>query len=175
MLTLAEVFFIFCTMWNRYPIRALKFIAYFYVLLALMYIFMHLMGVGKSAGVIAPDWQALLNRKMILGVILLGVTYPLIGFKVVKLQLPEGGLAVHGRGLRDAAQLCGFKLQQEDDKSLHFVADNAIRRVLSVYEDNVEMIFDDETHIRMSGLRRDIARIELRIRDYLRNASLHSA
>ncbi|MDR1225645.1 MAG: hypothetical protein LBK47_01945 [Prevotellaceae bacterium] len=135
----------------------------------LLYAFMYLMGIENPAGSIKPDWQALFNRRMILGIVLLGLAYPLIGFKLVKLQLPEGGLVAHERGLRDAAQLCGFRFKQESDGSLHFVAENPVRRALSVYEDNVVVTFEDDTNITVTGLRKDVARIELRIKDYVQD------
>ncbi|MDR0418872.1 MAG: hypothetical protein LBH34_01510 [Prevotellaceae bacterium] len=153
--------------WKRYPIRAAKYVFYFYILLLIIYALMYLMGVTAGSDGTKPlDWHALFNVRLMIGLSILGLSYPLIGFNTMTIEMPAGD---HDRGIKEAVELCGYKLKSVEEGKMHFVALSMARRVLAMFEEDIWVEFNNGNTIKVSGLRKDVARVRLRINDYLRD------
>ena len=93
--------------WKRYPIRAVKQVAYFYIFFILLYVVLHVAS-GESLAVM-PDFSTLFTPRLLVGLTLLGVCYPLVGFSTVKEPLPGGEWEVHEQPLREIMSKSGYK------------------------------------------------------------------
>ena len=155
--------------WKRYPIRAAKYVLCFYFLAFCLLGAAHLYS-GNSLTA-APDFSTLFTPRLLIGLALLGVCYPLLGFNTVSIPLPEGGWERHGKPLHEAMALCRFKFKKNDNGRLLFCADSPLRRLLTVFEDEVALELNNDNALIIKGLRKDVALIRLRVGDYIRKIS----
>jgi len=155
--------------WKKYPIRAVKYVLYFYFLAFCLLEAMHLFS-GK-AFTTRPDLSALFTPRLLFGLALLGLCYPLIGFNTVSVPLPEGGWEKHGKPLHEAMAQCRFRFKKNDNGKLIFCADSRIRRLLTMFEDNLTLELRANNALLISGLRKDVAQVRLRVGDYVRQIS----
>jgi hypothetical protein len=118
-----------------------------------------------------PDFSTLFTTRLLIGLSLLGVFYPLIGFLSVKEPLPVGGMEKHEQPLREIMSKSGYKLVKSDGDKLIFRAYSPMRRVLTMFEDDITMELKDDGMLAISGLRKEVSRIRLRVGDYVRAAS----
>ncbi|MDR1343483.1 MAG: hypothetical protein LBK18_09570 [Prevotellaceae bacterium] len=153
--------------WRRYPIRAVKQVAYFYIFFMLLYIILHVVS-GKSLTTM-PDFSTLFTPRLLIGLALLGVCYPFIGFLSVKEPLPEGGMERHEHPLREVMSRSDYKLVKSESTKLVFRAYSPMRRVLTMFEDDITMELKDDDTLVISGLRKEVLRIRLRVSDYVRS------
>ncbi|MDR0688414.1 MAG: hypothetical protein LBF55_07020 [Prevotellaceae bacterium] len=154
--------------WKRYPIRAVKQVAYINIFFALLCVVLHVAS-GKSLATM-PDFTTLLTPRLLIGLSLLGVCYPLIGFMSVEEPLPGGGMARHGQPLREVMAKGGYRLAKSEGDQLIFRASSPARRVLTMFEDDITMELKGDGTLLISGLRKEVSRIRLRVRDYVRAA-----
>lgn len=152
--------------WKRYPIRAVKQVAYFYIFFMLLFVLVHVIS-GKPLTVV-PDFSTLFTPRLLVGILLLGVCYPFIGFLSVAEPLPEGGMERHERPLREVMSRSGYKLAKSEGGRLVFRACSPMRRVLTMFEDDITMELKDDGTLAISGLRKEVSRIRLRVGDYVR-------
>ncbi|MDR2937628.1 MAG: hypothetical protein LBU92_01650 [Prevotellaceae bacterium] len=152
--------------WKRYPLRAAKYVLYFYFFALCMLEAMHLF--NGNAFTTTPDFSTFFTPRLLIGLALLGVCYPLVGFNSVSILLPEGGWEVHGKSLHEAMSLCRFKFVKNENGKLIFCAESPARRALTMFEDKVTLEISSENCLIISGLRKDVALIRLRVNDYLR-------
>jgi hypothetical protein len=155
--------------WKRYPIRAVKQIAYFYIVFILLYAILHVAS-GQSLAT-TPDFSTLFTPRLLVGLTLLGVCYPLVGFSSVKEPLPEGGWEKHEQPLREIMSRSGYKPTGSRNGRLVFRAVSPMRRVLTMFEDDVALAMADDGTLCISGLRKEVSRIRLRVKDYVRRAA----
>jgi hypothetical protein len=125
---------------------------------------------GKSLATM-PDFSALFTPRLLIGLSLLGVCYPFIGFLSVREPLPAGGMERHGQPLREVMSKSGYKLTKSESAKLVFRASSSARRVLTMFEDDITMELKDDGALLISGLRKEVSRIRLRVGDYVRAAS----
>ena len=155
--------------WKKYPIRAVKYVLYFYFLAFCLFEAVHLFK-GK-AFTATPDLSTFFTPRLLIGLALLGVCYPLLGFNTVSMPLPEGGWERHGKPLHEAVALCRFKFKKNDDGKLIFRAESPMRRLLTMFEDEVTLELKEDKTLIIKGLRKDVALIRLRVGDYIRSIS----
>ena len=155
--------------WKKYPLRAAKFVLYFYFFAFCLFEAVHLFS-GKALTT-APDLSALFTPRLLIGLALLGVCYPLLGFSTMSVPLPPGGWEQHGKPLHEAMALCRYRFKRNDNGRLIFCADTPLRRLLTMYEDEITLELKDDTTLTISGLRKDVARMRLRVGDYVRRLS----
>lgn len=155
--------------WKRYPIRAVKQVAYFYIFFILLYVVLHVAS-GESLAVM-PDFSTLFTPRLLVGLTLLGVCYPLVGFSTVKEPLPGGEWEAHEQPLREIMSKSGYKPAKGEPGKLVFRAHSPMRRVLTMFEDDVTMSQAADGALLISGLRKEVARIRLRVRDYARRTA----
>lgn len=155
--------------WKRYPIRAVKYVVYFYIFFIVLYFFIHLLS-GNSLGTM-PDFSGLFSARLLIGLTLLGVCYPFFGFSTSSVPLPEGGWEKHERDLRELMAVCGYKQVKMQDGAIVFRAISPARRVLTMFEDDIALKIENGNYLSISGLRKDVARIRLKVGDYARRIS----
>lgn len=156
--------------WKRYPIRAVKQVVYFYIFFILLYAILHAAS-GKPLATM-PDFSTLFAPRLLIGLALLGVCYPLVGFSSVKEPLPEGGLEKHGQPLHEVMSRSGYKPVKRKNGKLVFRAYSPMRRLLTMFEDDITLATADDGALIISGLRKEVARIRLRVKDYVRQADI---
>ncbi len=155
--------------WNKYPIRAIKYVAYFYILGIILLYIMHI--VNGASFTTLPDFSSLFTPRLLIGLGLLGVCYPLIGFNTISMQLPEGGWEKHGKDLHEAMALCNMRFKRNEDGKMVYGAVAPVRRLLTMFEDEVTLELGSNNELVISGLRKDVAHVRLRVGDYLRRLS----
>ncbi|MGL4364711.1 MAG: hypothetical protein ACRCSB_05860 [Bacteroidales bacterium] len=149
---------------RKYLVRAFKYVIYFHVLCALLYALMLFFGEQSV------NWHTLLqffSLRLISGIVILGLLYPIFGFNRLQISLPDGGWKKHGKDLYEVMALCGFRILQKENEKVIFCATNTMRRILSLYEETIILEIEDNV-LKISGLRKDVARVKLRVNDYLR-------
>jgi hypothetical protein len=118
-----------------------------------------------------PDFSTLFTPRLLIGLLLLGAGYPFVGFLSVREPLPAGGWEKHEQPLRDVMSRSGYKLSRCENGKLIFRAYSPMRRVLTMFEDDITMELADDGMLRISGLRKEVSRIRLRVGDYVRRAA----
>jgi hypothetical protein len=156
---------------KKYFIRVAKYIVLFYVIAALILGLMWYLGTGL------PSPSHLLNQRLLVGVLILGFVWPFVGFKRLVIDLPVGGREAHEQKVCEVIELAGFRREtkQSDDADndgdkITFIAISPVRRLAAMYEERITLHFRNSASIAVSGLRKDVARIGLRIGDYVRYA-----
>ncbi|GHT10064.1 hypothetical protein AGMMS4956_00790 [Bacteroidia bacterium] len=149
---------------KTYLIRVAKYILYFYLLFLLIY------GVMYIFSVVPPNLSHVLNQRLGIGLLLVGLCYPFLGFKKITLEIPSGGRGAHEAKICEAVELCGFKVEKREENKIIFVAVSPLRRLLAMYEDRITIEFGNSATLTASGLRKDVAHVRLRINDYFRYA-----
>jgi hypothetical protein len=125
---------------------------------------------GKSLAAM-PDFSTLFAPRLLIGLALLGLCYPFVGFLSVKEPLPKGGLEKHGQPLREVMSKSGYKPVRSERDKLVFRAYSPMRRVLTMFEDDITMSLTDDGALLISGLRKEVSRIRLRVGDYVRRTA----
>ena len=152
---------------KKYLIRVAKYIIYWYLLFVLIFGVMWFFMEETP-----PSPMHLFNQRLAAALLLLGFVYPFIGFKRAVITLPSGGREQHEQKICEAIEINGFRREAPTDApdKITFVAVSPLRRLLAVYEDRITLTFPNSATIAVSGLRRDVARVRLRINDYIRYA-----
>jgi hypothetical protein len=125
---------------------------------------------GKSLTVM-PDFSTLFTPNLIIVLTLLGVCYPLVGFSSVKEPLTAGGLEKHEAALREIMSKSGYKPVKHESGNITFRAYSPMRRVLTMFEDDITLTLTDDGLLIISGLRKEVSRIRLRVKDYMRRTA----
>jgi hypothetical protein len=146
-----------------------KQIVYFYAFFVLLYVVMHVAS-GKSLAVM-PDFSTLFTPRLLIGLSLLGACYPFVGFLSVREPLPEGGWEKHGQPLREIMSKSGYKPVKSENGALVFRAYSPMRRVLTMFEDDITLALTKDDMLLISGLRKEASRIRLRVKDYVRRTA----
>ncbi|GHT69148.1 hypothetical protein FACS189452_09690 [Bacteroidia bacterium] len=153
---------------KKYFIRVAKYIIYFYLLFLLIYVVM------RVFSVVPPSTSHLLNQRLIVGLLLIGLIYPFLGFKRIVVDMPSGGREAHEKKIYEAIEINGFRKVSEEGGKITFVAVSKLRRILAMYEDPITLTFINSTTIAVTGLRKDVARVQLRLNDYMRYVNLEN-
>lgn len=155
--------------WKKYLIRVAKYVMYFDFIAFCLFEAMHLL--SGNAFTTAPDFSTFFTPRLLVGLAVLALLYPLLGFKSESVQLPEGGWEKHGQPLYEAMSQCRLRFKRNDEGKLVFGAESPMRRMLTVYEDEVTLELKDDNTLTISGLRKDVVHVRLRVGDYLRRIS----
>lgn len=153
---------------KRYPIKAVKFIFYFFFLFFVLVSVSFLISRGTFDGYQAYVRSAM-TPKLALALLGLGLAYPIFGF-VKRTFFFNSDFETFKPSFIDAFSLSGFALESQEDNVYVFKARSRAKRYLSMYEEAIEVkVF--ENSIEITGLRRDIGKIMLRLHDFTRNKS----
>jgi hypothetical protein len=148
----------------KYIIRVLKYIVYFYAFFVLLYLCMDLFSGEMST--LAADLATLTQPRMLIGIGLISLLYPLIGFLSVSEPLPAGENQL--QALCTIMSNYGYKLSRSDGNTHVFRAISPARRLFAAFEDAVTLTFEPSGALTISGLRKDVAKVRLRVKDYVR-------
>ena len=149
----------------KYFIRSLK---YFFALCVLCMALMGLMLMtGTSALSLDDTLYAMFHTDrylmLLIAVVVLAAAYPKFGFVVRKV---EGDVAENREQIINAFRSAGFSLRSEEDGELIFRADNFVKKLLLLGEDEIK-VSQYGQWILLDGIRRGVARVEYRLDSYI--------
>jgi hypothetical protein len=153
---------------KKYFIRVAKYIVYFYLLFLLLYVLM------RVFSVVPPSTTHFFNQRLAVGLLLIGLIYPFLGFKRIVVDMPSGGREVHEKKICEAIEINGFRKESNEGDKITFVAVSKVRHIVAMYEDRITLTFINSTSIAVTGLRKDVARVQLRLNDYMRYVNLEN-
>lgn len=153
---------------RKYLLRSVKY------LIALCVLYVALVALMGATGTLynpAPSLFETLFRTprgwtMVAAIVLLAIFYPRFGF--VR-RCIEGQLDLHRRQVETAFANAGFTLRREEEGTLVFVADNPLRRLALLFEDEIR-VGQYGQWIEIEGNRRAVARIVYRLEAYIENS-----
>ncbi|MGN0092056.1 MAG: hypothetical protein ACI35M_03185 [Alistipes sp.] len=150
----------------RYIIRCVKYFAALSVLYAVLIAIMH--ATGQTVLTMGDTWNMLVGTSrgwtMIGAMVFLAVIYPLISFPTRRV---EGDMVENREQIMAAFGAYGYSLQSEADGRLTFRADG-LRRLWLLYEDKI-VVEQYGQWIRLTGIRRSVVRIAMRLDSYITN------
>ncbi len=149
----------------KYLIRSVK---YF---LALCVLCVVLMGLMLATGTSALSFDDTIyvafhtDRYLLLfvAIVVLSIIYPRFGFVTRKV---EGDVEEHREQIINAFRAAGFSLRSEQDGELIFRADNFVRKLMLLGEDEIK-VSQYGQWILLDGIRRGVARVEYRLDSYI--------
>ncbi|MDR3328788.1 MAG: hypothetical protein LBS63_01600 [Prevotellaceae bacterium] len=115
------------------------------------------------------DFSTLLSQRLFMALAVCAGMYPFVGFVSVREPLPAGGMARHGQPLVDIMARADYRLAESDGGKLVFRAASPVARAVALFEDEVTMEIGDDGLLRISGTRKRVSRIRLRVGDYVRS------
>ncbi len=149
---------------NRYIIRVAKYFLYLCLFFAVIF--------GVMIALNYTSWEAFLHVfSSTRGLILLAffvvfpLIYPFMGFitREVRANVAEDRDTV----LR-VFEMCGYKLVCESNGEMLYRAAGKFARMRLLYEDLISVTFD-EKYLTMSGPRKEVVKIEFRLKTFLNN------
>lgn len=155
----------------KYLVRSLKYFAFLCVLL-LALIWVMTISYPEAAGI---DYWTMVRAQLFskegiwlsVGVILLAAAYPRFGFISSHIE----GCDIERDALRidNAMMISGFKLIDESEGVRIYRAMGPILRLSMLFEDRIE-VSADEGGVVITGLRRQVVRIAIRLKGYMHNS-----
>ncbi len=150
----------------RYLIRSIK---YFVALCVLM---VGIMALNLSTGIASLSLDETFYvmfhtpRGMLLpvAVVLLSLFYPKFGF--IRRRV-EGNMTTYREQLINAMSNVGYSQRSEENGVLRFRADNFVRRLMMLFDDEIS-VYQAGDEIVLDGNRRGVARVEYRLDSYIR-------
>lgn len=150
----------------RYIIRCVKYFVALSVLYAVLIVIMH--ATGQTVLTMGDTWNMLIGTSqgwtMIGAMVFLAVIYPLISFPTRRV---EGDMVENREQIIAAFGAYGYSLQSEADGRLTFRADG-LRRLWLLYEDKI-VVEQYGQWICLTGIRRSVVRIAMRLDSYITN------
>ncbi|MDR3297117.1 MAG: hypothetical protein LBS94_02655 [Prevotellaceae bacterium] len=151
-------------MHKRYPIRIIKYVVYFYVFFFLLHLAVHLF--SEPTKPLLNTLSGLIQPRLLIGLGILALGYPLFAFKKVTEPLPRSE-----NTLQDLCQIMadlGYKRSRSQNDTHIFRAISPARRVLTMFEDDITLALNPDGTLTISGLRKEVARIRLKVNDYVK-------
>ncbi len=146
---------------NTYILRAVKYFLSLLILLGVIFAFMFLSGASSPEDFI----EAFISQKgalLLTALIFLSATYPFFGYTKREIKHP-----LDEEKLLKVMDSCGYTLKHRIDDSLVFNAQNVIKKIKSLGEDKI-VITPSDNGFTMSGLRKEVVRIEYRVITFLK-------
>lgn len=149
----------------KYFLRSLK---YFCALCVLCIVLMGLMLMTGTSALSLDDTLYVMfhtDRYLMLSaaIVVLSILYPRFGFVVRKV---EGDMELNREQIINAFRSAGFSLHSEGDGEMTFRADNFLRKLLLLGEDEIKVTQYGQW-IALDGIRRGVARVEYRLDSYI--------
>lgn len=149
----------------KYFLRSLK---YFCALCVLCIVLMGLMLMTGTSALSLDDTLYVMfhtDRYLMLAaaIVVLSILYPRFGFVVRKV---EGDMELNREQIINAFRSAGFSLRSEGDGEMTFRADNFLRKLLLLGEDEIKVTQYGQW-IALDGIRRGVARVEYRLDSYI--------
>lgn len=149
----------------KYFLRSLK---YFCALCVLCIVLMGLMLMTGTSALSLDDTIYVMfhtDRYLMLAValVVLAALYPRFGFVVRKV---EGDVELNREQIVNAFRSAGFSLRSDEDGQMTFRADNFLRKLMLLGEDEIK-VSQYGQWITLDGIRRGVARVEYRLDSYI--------
>lgn len=149
----------------KYFLRSLK---YFCALCVLCIVLMGLMLMTGTSALSLDDTLYVMfhtDRYLMLAaaIVVLSALYPRFGFVVRKV---EGDMELNREQIINAFRSAGFSLRSEEDGEMTFRADNFLRKLMLLGEDEIKVTQYGQW-IALDGIRRGVARVEYRLDSYI--------
>ena len=153
---------------NRYLIRSLKYLVQLLVLLAVLFVAMALTRTSRVAPGELFEAVFMTRRGVMLlaAIVLLAAFYPRFGF--VHRTVAGIDWACDRAKIVELFALCGYEPVSEEPDRVVFRASTPLRKLTSMGEDAI-VLTPGEGEIVFEGLRKEVVRIEFRIRSYMNN------
>lgn len=147
---------------NSYLRRALKYLLYMLVLLAIIFTLMELTRTGnfERFSEVFFSQRGLLLLAMI---VLLGLFYPKFGF--VKREV-KADLKADRDKIERAFQMSGYELRSQQEGELIFRAKSPVKRLMFFDEEAIRVAPDDN-YITIEGIRKEVVKVEFRLKGLL--------
>lgn len=145
-------------MLKRYPIRAVKYFLFLLVLFVVL--FGAMLALGQTS--IERLVQVFYTRSWILLALFVGLplVYPLIGYAAREVR---GNLGEGRRAVERALAMSGYTVTENAPERIVAHA-SGIKKVSLLFEDRIVVTAEGNRFVRIEGARREVVRIEARIR-----------
>lgn len=150
----------------RYVIRAIK----YFVAFCVLYLGIVWLGLKSSNGMEHSVWESVVvtmqtTRGLLLAaaVVLLSALYPRFGFMTRRV---ECDMVEDREQLLNAFSLAGFALKEDGDGRMVFRADNLMRRIVMLFEDEI-IVEQYGQWVDIKGIRRGVANAAYRLYLYM--------
>jgi hypothetical protein len=154
---------------KRYPVRALKYVLYFFIIALLVQALVYFLSSEAERQV--RSFTDFLQRgdlvKMALFLAAFGVIYPFIGFTAHKVPRSRPFSADDKEAAVKIFTNARFVLAGDDGSTLTFRIANPVARITRVFEDAITVNYADNPLV-VEGLRRDAGRLARAIEQHLR-------
>ena len=150
----------------KYVMRAVK----YFVAFCVLYVAIVWLGLKSSQGMDHSVWESIAvtmqtTRGWLLAgaVVLLSALYPRFGFMTRRV---ECDMVEDREQLLNAFTLSGFALKEESDGRMVFRADNLVRRIVMLFEDEI-VVEQYAQWVDIRGIRRGVANAAYRLDLYM--------
>ncbi|MBR6831543.1 MAG: hypothetical protein IKM58_05630 [Tidjanibacter sp.] len=153
---------------TEYIVHALKYLTKLIVLLLIIYALMFATGMARiSADQFLHELFHENNGVMlILSLVVLAFIYPKFGF--VK-RTVEAGINTDHELIMRAFSMAGYVMTQQSEGRRVYRASSPMKRVMNVFDDKIVLTYDDEQHITLDGIRKEVVQMEFRLKSYVNN------
>ncbi|MBP3330954.1 MAG: hypothetical protein J6K90_00075 [Tidjanibacter sp.] len=153
---------------TEYIVHALKYLTKLIVLLLIIYALMFATGMARiSADQFLHELFHENNGVMlILSLVVLAFIYPKFGF--VK-RTVEAGINTDHELIMRAFSMAGYVMTQQSEGRRVYRASSPMKRVMNVFDDKIVLTYDDEQHITLDGIRKEVVQVEFRLKSYVNN------
>lgn len=152
---------------NTYILRSLKYIIKMVVLLGLLFVAMALTKTSAVSGEQLFTELFFSTKGLILLCALLAVAaaYPKFGFvkRDVRANMDE-----QRERIVNVFAACGYELEQHDNNKMTFRAMGKLKRALMMWDDAID-VESDGNYPSISGVRKEVVRVEFKLNSYLRD------
>ena len=153
---------------TEYIVHALKYLTKLIVLLLIIYALMFATGMARiSADQFLHELFHENNGVMlILSLVVLAFIYPKFGF--VK-RTVEAGINTDHELIMRAFSMAGYVMTQQSEGRRVYRASSPMKRVMNVFDDKIVLTYDDEQHVTLDGIRKEVVQVEFRLKSYVNN------
>ena len=150
---------------NRYLIRAIKYLIWLLLLVAL--ILALLIGTGTSRygfeETLGELFGSARGALMIGMILLLALLYPRFGYTV---RAVRADMAANRDKILKAFEASGYRLESETPEGMLFRAATPLKKATLLWEDAIEVTGDGKYTL-LEGVRKEVVKIEFRLKSYL--------
>lgn len=151
----------------KYLVRAIKYFVAFCVLyVGILWLSLRMSGMDVPVwDSVAVTMQTTRGQLLAVAVVVLSVAYPRFGFVTRRV---ECSIDEDGEQIATAFEMSGFRMVSKSDDGLVFRADNIVRRLTLLGEDEIT-VRQYGQWVEITGIRRAVARVAYRLEMYMDN------
>lgn len=151
----------------KYLVRAIKYFVAFCVLyVGILWLSLRMSGMDVSVwDSVAVTMQTTRGVLLAVAVVVLSAVYPRFGFVTRRV---ECSVDEDSEQIATAFEMSGFRMVSKSDDGLVFRADNIIRRLMLLGEDEIT-VHQYGQWVEITGIRRAVARVAYRLEMYMDN------